>query len=109
MGINEVVIVSACRTPIARFMGSLKDFTGKELAIIAAKEAVNRAGISPDQIDEIVLGQIYPHLQGSLPPVRWPCSWIANTQQRLQCHQNCASGMRALEIICDHIALGKIE
>jgi len=110
MGINEVVIVSACRTPIARFMGSLKDFTGKELAIIAAKEAVNRAGISPDQIDEIVLGQIYPHLQGSLP-ARQVAMAVGLPIRSNGCNvnQNCASGMRALEIICDHIALGKID
>lgn len=110
MGINEVVIVSACRTPIARFMGSLKDFTGKELAIIAAKEAVNRARISPDQIDEIVLGQIYPHLQGSLP-ARQVAMAVGLPIRSNGCNvnQNCASGMRALEIICDHIALGKID
>lgn len=110
MGINEVVIVSACRTPIARFLGSLKDFTGKDLAIIAAKEAVKRAGISPDQIDEIVLGQVYPHLQGSLP-ARQVAMAVGMPERSNGCNvnQNCASGMRALEIICDHIALGKID
>lgn len=110
MGINEVVMVSACRTPIARFMGSLKDFTGKDLAIIAGKEAVNRAGISPDLIDELVLGQVYPHFQGSLP-ARQVSMAIGLPIRSNGCNvnQNCASGMRALEMACDHIALGKID
>ncbi|MEQ8174538.1 MAG: thiolase family protein [Syntrophomonadaceae bacterium] len=110
MGINEVVIVSACRTPIARFMGSLKDFNGKDLAIIAGKEAVNRAGISVDLIDEIVMGQVYPHFQGSLP-ARQVAMAIGLPIRSNGCNinQNCASGMRALEIACDHIALGKTD
>ncbi|MEN6391418.1 MAG: thiolase family protein [Syntrophomonas sp.] len=110
MDINEVVIVSACRTPIGRFLGSLKDFTGKDLAILAGKEAVNRAGISADLIDELVMGQVYPHFQGSLP-ARQVAMAIGLPTRSNGCNvnQNCASGMRALEIACDHIALGKID
>lgn len=110
MGINEVVIVSACRTPIARFMGSLKDFNAKDLAIIAANEAINRAGISPALIDELVMGQIYPHFLGSLP-ARQVAMALGLPYRSNGCNvnQNCASGMRALEIVCDHIALGKID
>ena len=54
--IQDVVIVSACRTPIAKFLGSLKDVQALDLGIIVAKEAIKRAGIQPDIIDEIVMG-----------------------------------------------------
>jgi len=107
---KEVVIVSGCRTPIARFMGSLKDISVKDLAITAGREAIKRAGIPADTIDELVLGQIYPHFQGSLP-ARQVAMALGLPVRSNACNvnQNCASGMRALEIICDHIALGKID
>lgn len=110
MSIKEVVIVSACRTPIGRFLGTLKDISSKELAILVAKEAIARAGINAGIIDELALGQIYPHLQGSLP-ARQVAMAVGLPFRSNACNvnQNCASGMRALEIVCDHIALGKID
>jgi len=110
METREVVIVSGCRTPIGRFMGTLKDMSVKDLAIIAGAEAIKRAGISADSIDELVLGQIYPHMQGSLP-ARQVAMALGMPVRSNACNvnQNCASGMRALEIICDKIALGKID
>ncbi len=50
--INEVVMVSACRTPIGDYLGSLKDLRANELSMIAGAEAINRAGIDPKIIDE---------------------------------------------------------
>ena len=67
METKEVVIVSACRTAIGRFMGSLADVSARELAMTVGKEAFVRAGIKPEQADEIVMGQLYTGLQGSLP------------------------------------------
>ncbi|NLN86696.1 MAG: thiolase family protein [Syntrophomonadaceae bacterium] len=110
MELNEVVIVSACRTPIARFIGSLKDFTGKELAIIAGKEAVKRAGIDAGIIDELVMGQVYPHFQGSLPSRQVAMALgLPVSSNACNINQNCASGMRALESAADHIMLGKTD
>lgn len=53
---QEVVIVSACRTPIAKFGGSLKDLRAYELAGIAMEEALKRAGISGEDVDEVIAG-----------------------------------------------------
>ena len=55
---KEVVIVSAARTAIGNFNGSLSDFSAVELGVIAAKEAINRAGISPEIIDETIGGNV---------------------------------------------------
>ncbi len=60
---REVVIVSAARTPIGSFGGSLKNVPTKTLGAIAVKEAIKRAGIKPEDIDEVVLGCV---LQGAL-------------------------------------------
>ncbi len=60
---REVVIVSAARTPIGSFGGSLKDLSAVALGTVAVKEAIKRAGIDPAIIDEVILGNV---LQGGL-------------------------------------------
>ena len=67
MQTREVVIVSACRTAIGKFQGQFKDVSARELAITVGKEAIKRAGIDINMIDECVMGECYPGMQGSLP------------------------------------------
>lgn len=108
--IQDVVIVSACRTPIAKFIGSLKDVQAVDLGIIVAKEAIKRAGIQPDIIDEIVMGEVYPHMQGSLPARQVGiAAGLPVRSNACNVNQNCASGMRALDIALNHIQLGKTD
>lgn len=64
---RDVVIVSACRTAIGKFQGQFKDVPARELAITAGKEAIRRAGVDINTIDEIVMGECYTAMQGSLP------------------------------------------
>ena len=61
---KDVVIVSAARTPIGRFGKSLNGVTAVKLGETAMKEAVARAGISPDQIDEVIFGCVLQAGQG---------------------------------------------
>lgn len=106
--IQDVVIVSACRTPIAKFLGSLKDIQAIDLAVTVAKEAIKRAGISPDIVQEIVMGEVYPHMQGSLPARQVGMkAGLPVTSNACNVNQNCASGMRALDVAVNHIQLGK--
>lgn len=107
---HEVVIVSACRTAIAKFLGSLKDVQAKDLAAAAGRAAIERAGIPADIIDELVMGQVYPHMQGSLP-ARQVAMALGLPVRSNACNvnQNCASGMRALQIACNNIMLGNTE
>lgn len=108
--IQEVVIVSACRTPIGKFQGSLKDVQAIELGTLVAEEAIKRAGISGEQVDEIVMGEIYPHMQGSLPARQVAMhAGMAHRSGACSVNQNCASGMRALEVAAQNIQLGKTE
>ena len=60
---KEVVIVSAARTAIGSYGGALKDLSAVELGAIAVKEAMARAGIAPEVVDEVVFGNV---LQGGL-------------------------------------------
>lgn len=107
---NEVVIVSACRTAIGKFLGSLKDVQSKELAVTVGRAAIERAGISTDIIDELVMGQVYPHMQGSLPSRQVAMALgLPVSSNACNVNQNCASGMRALEIACHNIMLGNTE
>ena len=55
---KEVVIASACRTAIGKFGGTLKDVSAVELGATVIKEAVNRAGLKPEQIDEVIMGGV---------------------------------------------------
>lgn len=110
MNFNEVVIVSACRTPIGKFMGSLKDISARELAITAGKAAIERAGISAEIIDEISMGQLYTAMQGSLPARQVGIRiGLPYRSSAVSVNQNCSSSMRALEIACHNIILGKTE
>lgn len=107
---KEVVLVSACRTAIGKFLGSLKDVPAKELAITAGKAAVARAGIPADIIDEIVMGEVYPHMQGSLPARQVGLAvGLPVRSNACNVNQNCASGMRALDIACTNIMVGKTD
>src|ERR1700675_4197587 len=55
---DDVVIISGCRTAVGKFQGSLSDFSAPQLAPIAVREAVKRAGIEPTQGDECIMGNL---------------------------------------------------
>ncbi len=55
---EDVVIVSAVRTPIGKFQGSLSDFSAPQLGAIVVREAVKRAGIDPNTVDECIMGNV---------------------------------------------------
>jgi len=108
MEINEVVLVSCCRTPIGKFNGSLKDVTARELAITAARGAIERAGISPEIIDEICLAEVFQQGVGSMQARQGSMRLGMSVRSgAVNIHQNCASGMRAVEVAAHSIMLGK--
>lgn len=55
---KEVVIVSAVRTPIGAYGGAFKDFSAVELGVVAVKEALNRANVNPEMVDEVIFGNV---------------------------------------------------
>ncbi|MEN6460177.1 MAG: thiolase family protein [Syntrophomonas sp.] len=110
MNLNEVVMVSACRTPIGDYGGSLKSMRANELSKIAAAEAVKRAGIQSSQVDELVMGMGLMQGNGSLPS-RIVAMGIGMEHSSSACtvQQNCASAMRATDIAVGNLMLGKTD
>ncbi|HVL57416.1 MAG TPA: acetyl-CoA C-acetyltransferase, partial [Burkholderiaceae bacterium] len=64
---DPVVIVAAARTPIGSMMGELSSFPAHQLGSIAIRNAVERAGIKPDAVQEVIMGCVLPAGQGQAP------------------------------------------
>lgn len=94
---RDVVVVSAARTPVGSFGGSLKDVSTVDLGVLVIREAVNRAGLEPDQIDEVVLGCVgqygYNPFLARLVSLKAGCS-VESTGQTV--NRLCASGLQAV-------------
>src|SRR5260370_16322831 len=54
--IKEAVIISAVRTPVGKFLGALKSFKATDLGAMVVREAVKRAGVHPEDVDEVIMG-----------------------------------------------------
>ncbi len=105
-----VYIVSAVRTPIGSFGGSLKDLTAPQLGAIAIKGAVAKAGILPEQVDELLMGCVIQANTGQAPARQaskfagLPDSVICTTVNKV-----CASGMKAIAQGAQSILLGDAD
>ncbi len=110
MNQRDVVFVSACRTAIGKMSGMYSSLTARDLALTVGKEAIERAGIDPKMINEVVMGEVLAGMQGSLPAMQVGHR-LGISPDAFGCtvNQNCSSGMRALEIAADHIAVGKSD
>lgn len=107
---REVVIVGAARTPVGDFLGSLKDIPAVDLGKIAAQAALNRAGISAGQVEDIVAGMVYQAGVKGNPARQVQLGiGIPDTVAAATVDQQCASAMRAFEIAVQQILLGKSE
>ncbi len=103
----QTVILSAVRTPIGAFLGSLSPVTAPKLGAIVIKEAVKRAGISAEEIDEVIMGNI---LTGGLgqAPARQACVY-AGLPVSVQCmtiNKVCGSGLKSVMLADQAIRLG---
>ena len=107
---HEVVIVGMARTPIGEFLGKLSALSAAELGTIAAKEALKRAGITPEQVEDVVAGMVYKAgAKGNPARQIQLAAGIPVEAGAATVDQQCASGMRALEIACQQIQLGQIK
>lgn len=94
---KEVVIVSAARTPVGRFGGTLKDIPAVQLGVLAVKEALKRAAISPDKVDELILGNVLQAGQGQNPARQVVIhSGIPQEVPALTINKVCASGLKSV-------------
>ena len=107
---RDVVIVSAARTPIGSFGGALKNVPTRTLGAVAVKEAIKRAGIQPDQIDEVVLGCV---LQGALGQnIARQIAMDAGIPKEVPAmtlNKVCGSGLRAVSLAAQMIKAGDAD
>ncbi|HMR39088.1 MAG TPA: acetyl-CoA C-acetyltransferase [Ignavibacteria bacterium] len=107
---KEVVIVSAVRTPVGSYQGSLSSLKATELGAIAIKEAVKRANIKPEDVSEVIMGCVLPAGLGQAParqaaigaglPVSVPCLTI---------NKVCGSGLKSVMLADQAIKCGDAE
>ena len=108
--LKEAVIISATRTPVGRFLGSLKSFSATDLGAIAVRESVKRAGVKPEEVDEVIMGCVIQAglgqnparqaaLHGGLPPA----------VSAVTVNKVCGSGLKAVMMAAQGIQLGDTE
>ncbi len=107
---REVVIVGAARTPIGNFGGGLSSLTAVDLGVIAAKEAIKRAGISADIIDEVLIGNILSAGQGQNSARQVAIkAGMPETTPAITINKLCGSGLRAVSMAAQFIMLGDAD
>jgi acetyl-CoA C-acetyltransferase len=107
---NPVVITTAARTPIGGFQGDLKDLAAPDLGAAAAKEALARSGVAPQDIGEVLLGCVLPAGQGQAPARQ--AALAAGLPQATPCttvNKMCGSGMKAIMLAHDILSAGSAQ
>ncbi len=107
---KEVVIVSAVRTPMGSFGGSLKSLTATQLGAVAIKGALNKAGLSPDKVDDVLMGCVIQANLGQAPARQ--AAKFAGLPNEVNCttvNKVCASGMKAIAQAAQSIMLGDAD
>lgn len=106
----DVVIAGACRTPIGSFRGSLSSIPAPRLGAIAIQEALRRAGVAPDQVDEVIMGNVISAGVGQAPARQ--AAIFAGLPVSVECmtvNKVCGSGLKAVMLAAQAVALGDAQ
>ena len=107
MTLQAVYILSAVRTPIGKFGGSLASLTAADMGVVAAKTAIERAGMHPDQIDETIFGNARQAGGGPNPARQISIrSGVPQEAPAFTVNKACASGMKSIALAYQSILLG---
>src|SRR5689334_24435624 len=107
---RDAVIISACRTAIGKFQGSLAPFTAVDLGAVAVREAVRRAGIDAASVDEIIMGNVVSAGLGQNPARQAGLKGgLANHVAAMTINKVCGSGLKAVALAAQGIATGNSE
>lgn len=107
---KEVYIISAVRTPMGSFGGSLKGFTATQLGALAIKGALDKAGIKPEAVSEVLMGSVIQANLGQAPARQ--AAKFAGLPDEVSCttiNKVCASGMKAIAQATQSILLGDTD
>jgi len=104
---TEVVIVSAARTPVGSFLGALSALPASKLGEVAIRAALERAGVSGEEVDEVILGHVLQAAAGQGPARQAAVgAGVRQAAPAWSLNQICGSGLRAVAIAAQQIALG---
>lgn len=107
---NEVVIVSAVRTAIGTFNGSLKGVSAPDLGAIVIKEALNKAGVNPDQVDEVIMGNVLQAGLGQNPARQASIkAGLPETVPAMTINKVCGSGLKTVHLATQAILAGDAD
>ena len=107
---KEVYVISAVRTPIGSFGGSLKSFTATQLGAMAIKGALKKAGIDPNLVDDVLMGAVMQANLGQAPARQ--AAKFAGLPDEVNCttiNKVCASGMKSIALASQSILLGDAD
>src|SRR3982074_400415 len=104
---DDVVIISGCRTPVGKFQGSLSDFSAPQLGAVVVREAVKRAGLNSDQIDECIMGNVLPAGLGQ-NPARQAAIYggLAPSTGAMTINKVCGSGLKSVALAAQAVQTG---
>jgi acetyl-CoA C-acetyltransferase len=107
---RDAVIVSAVRTPIGKFLGSLKEFSAPQLGTIVVREAVRRAGIDPASVDECIMGNVVSAGEGQNPARQAALNGgLSEHVAAVTINKVCGSGLKAVMLASQGIQAGDID
>jgi acetyl-CoA C-acetyltransferase len=105
---DDIVIISAARTPVGTFSGALASLSAHELGAIALQAACGRAGISAEDVDEVILGQVLAAGEGQNPARQAArAAGVPDAKTAFGINQVCGSGLRAVALAAQQIRTGE--
>lgn len=107
---TEVVIVAAVRTPIGSFGGSLKDISAVDLGSLVIKDAIERAGLEPEQVDEVIMGNVLGAGLGQNVARQMSVhAGVPVTVPAFTINKVCGSGLKAVQLAAQAVLCGDAE
>lgn len=107
---TDAVIISAARLPIGKFQGSLSDLSAPQLGAIAVREAVKRAGVDPNQVDECIMGNVVSAGLGQNPARQAALhGGLPHTVGAMTINKVCGSGLKAVALAAQAVQTGNAE
>jgi acetyl-CoA C-acetyltransferase len=108
--IKEAVIISAVRTPVGKFLGALKGFKATDLGAIAVREAVKRAGVRADEVDEVIMGCVIQAGLGQNPARQAALrGGLPDAVSAVTVNKVCGSGLKAIMMAAQGVQLGDTD
>jgi acetyl-CoA C-acetyltransferase len=104
---DDVVIISGCRTAVGKFQGSLTDLSAPQLGAVVVREAVKRAGLSSDQVDECIMGNVLPAGLGQNPARQAAIfGGLSPATGAMTINKVCGSGLKSVALAAQAVQTG---